>query len=199
MALLSQTALRADPVLNHNFVVGLIDTSSALAGIISGALSAVLDVAVGGFSEVSGLEMTMKIEEHPEGGNNGAVLKFPGRVSWTNLTLKRGLASNTSLWDWHYSYVQGRGKRRSGVIVLLTELKVPNNIWFFKDGLPVKYSGPSLNATQNAVAIEAVEIAHQGIYQVPGVGIASGIVSAATGGGAGGIIQGGGSLGGSFL
>ena len=193
------TALRVDPVLNHNFIVGLIDTSSALAGVVSGALSAILDVAVGGFSEVSGLEMTMKVEDYAEGGNNGTVRKFPGRISWTNLTLKRGLASNTSLWDWHSSYVQGRGKRRSGVIVLLSELKVPNNIWLFKKGLPVKYTGPALNASQNAVAIEAIEIAHEGLQQVPGVGIGSGVAAAVAGGGGGGIIQGVGSLGGSFF
>ena len=51
MALLSQTALRGDPVLNHNFVISLLDTSSALATGLSVALSAIFDVALGGFSE----------------------------------------------------------------------------------------------------------------------------------------------------
>ena len=46
---------------------------------------------------------------------------------------------------------------------------MPNNIWYFRRGLPVKYTGPALNATQNNVAIESIEIAHEGIHQVPPV------------------------------
>ena len=76
-------ALRADPVLSHNFIVSLLDTSSTLA-IGSAALSAISDVLLGGFSECSGLEASMKVEDYNEGGNNGTVLKFPGRMSWSN-------------------------------------------------------------------------------------------------------------------
>lgn len=188
-------ALRADPMLNHNFVVSLIDTSSALAAVGSALLSAVLDVALGGFSECSGLEMSMKVEDYNEGGNNGTVLKFPGRVSWGNITLKKGMGAASALWDWHYGFALGRGKRRDGVIVLLNELHVPNNIWFFRRGLPVKYVGPAMNATQNAVAIESVEIAHEGLYQLPFVGAASGLATAIAGGGVGGLaVAGGGAV-----
>jgi phage tail-like protein len=167
MALLSKTAIRGDPVLNHNFVISLVDSSSTLAMVESAALSAIFDVPLGGFSECTGLEMSLKVEEYKEGGRNSAVLKFPTRVEWTNITLKKGMGAGTALWDWHYGFVEGRGKRRDGIIALLTDLHVPNNIWYFRRGLPVKYSGPSLNATQNNVAIESIEIAHEGIYQVP--------------------------------
>jgi len=105
-------ALRADPLLNHNFVVSLLDTSSALAAVGSAVMSAVTDVALGGFSECSGLEMSMKVEDYNEGGNNGTVLKFPGRVSYGNLTFKKGQGTSSALWDWHYGFVIGRGKRR---------------------------------------------------------------------------------------
>lgn len=193
MAVLSQTALRADPVLNHNFVISLLDTSSVLATLASSALSAVLDVAVGGFSECTGLEMTMKIDDYMEGGNNGTVLKFPGRVSWGNLTLKKGVGSSSALWDWHYGFAQGHGKRRDGVIALLNERHVPNNIWYFRRGLPVKYGGPALNASQNSVAIESLEIAHEGIYQLPFVGALSGATQALEGGGVGGLVAAAGS------
>lgn len=194
MALISDPALRADPLLNHNFIVSLLDTSSALATIGSGALSAVLDVAVGGFSECSGIEMTMKTEDYKEGGANGHVHHFPSRVEWSPITLKKGVGSGSTLWDWHYAFAIGRGKRRDGLIVLLNELHVPNNIWFFQRGLPSKYSGPQLNAMQNQVAIESVEITHEGIYQLPFVGAASGIASAIVGGGVGGGIAAAGSL-----
>jgi phage tail-like protein len=180
MALLSQTGLRSDPVLNHNFVISLIDTSSTLAILGSSALSAIFDVDLGGFSECSGLEMSLKTEDVREGGNNGAVLHFPARVEWSPITLKKGIGG-TGLWDWHYGFVEGRGKRRDGVIVLLTAQRLPHNIWYFRRGLPTKYSGPQLNATQNSVAIESIEITHEGITQVPFVGAASAAASAAAG------------------
>ena len=163
MALLSQTALRSDPVLAHNFVISLLDTSSVLATIGPALMSGLFDVAAGGFSECQGLEFSMKVEEYNEGGNNACVLKFPGRFSWGNITLKRGMAMSSSLWDWSCGFVQGRGKRRDGVIALLNEKMLPSNIWYFRRGLPLKYSGPQMNAKQNGVAIESMEIAHEGL------------------------------------
>jgi phage tail-like protein len=187
MALFSQTPLRLNPVLNHNFVVSLIDTSSTLAILGSAALSAIFDVALGGFSECSGLEMSLKTEDYREGGANGAVLHFPSRVEWSAITLKKGVGAGTTLWDWHYGFVEGSGKRRDGIIVLLNEMKLPNNIWYFRRGLPTKYSGPQMTAAQSSVAIESIEITHEGIYQVPFVGAASGVASAIAGGVAGEI------------
>ena len=167
MALTPATALRRDPLLNHNFLISLLDSSSALARPGAVSLAAILEVTVGGFSECSGLEMTMQVEEYKEGGNNGQVLKFPGRVAWSNITLKKGIGTNTALWDWHYGFVEGRGRRRDGIIMLLDDLHHPNTIWRFHGGLPVKYTGPALNAKENNVAIEALEIAHEGISQLP--------------------------------
>ena len=66
-------ALRSDPVLNHNFIVSLVDTSSALNAALSIGMSALSDIALGGFTECSGLEMTMKTEDHKEGGDNGGL------------------------------------------------------------------------------------------------------------------------------
>lgn len=180
-------ALRADPLLNHNFVISLLDTSSPLALVGSALSSAVSDIALGGFSECTGLELSMKVEEYNEGGNNGTVLKFPGRVSHGNLTFKKGQGTSSALWDWHYSFIIGQGKRRDGIVVLLNELHLPNNIWYFRRGLPLKYSGPALNATQNTVAIESIEIAHDGLWQVPFVGLASSVAGAAVGALSGGL------------
>ena len=59
---------------------------------------------------------------------------------------------------------------------------VPTTVWYFKKGLPLKYSGPVMNATSNAVAIESIEIAHEGIYQLPGVGAIGALVSGALSG-----------------
>jgi phage tail-like protein len=60
--------------------------------------------------------------------------------------------------------------------MLQNDLHEPNNIWYFKRGLPIKYTGPTMNAAQNSVAIESIVIAHEGVYQVPAVGLAASIV-----------------------
>jgi len=162
--------LRNDPLLNHNFVITLVDSTSLLGAAPATSPGGVLSSVLAGFSECSGLEMSMQPEEYKEGGNNATVLKFANRVTWGNLTLRRGLSVSTDLWDWHYGFVEGRGKRRDGVIVLLDETRQPARTWCFRRGLPIKYTGPQLNATQNSIAIEAIEIAHEGIFQLPGAG-----------------------------
>ena len=124
MAALGALGVRTDPVLNHNFIVSLIDTSSVLGAVASIAMSAIADVALGGFSECTGIEMSMQPEDFREGGKNDAVLKFPARVTWGNLTLRRGVGAGTALWDWHYGFVTGKGKRRDGTIMLLNDLHV---------------------------------------------------------------------------
>lgn len=178
MAVLAAVGARVDPVLGHNFLISLLDTSSSLALAKSIGVSAIMDVALGGFSGCSGLEMSLDIEEYKEGGRNGYALRFPTRVKWSNIILKRGVSAGTALWDWHYGFVKGQGKRRDGIVTLLNDLRLPNNIWYFRRGLPVKYTGPTMNASENNVAIEAIEIAHEGVYQVPYVGFGA---AAATG------------------
>jgi len=163
---MSAVGQRRDPPLNHNFVVSLVGSSGALAAGGGAAIAGLANDA--GFSECTGLELSMQPEEYKEGGRNGAVLKFPSRVTWTNLTLKRGAALSDELWNWHYGFVIGSGTRRDGVITLLDASRKPVSAWFFRRGLPVKYTGPSFNATQNTVAIEAIEIAHEGLHLVSG-------------------------------
>jgi phage tail-like protein len=171
--------LRSDPVLNHNFVVSLIDTSSALDAALSIGMSALFDVALGGFTECSGLEMSMKTEDYKEGGDNGGMRRFANRVDWTNITLKKGVGVGTALWDWHHGFATGTGKRRDGMIALLNSQHMPAAVWLFTRGLPVKYTGPAMNATQNSVAIETIEIAHEGVFQVPFAGTVGGALTAA--------------------
>ncbi len=117
----------------------------------------------GGFSECTGLEIGMDPEEYKEGGNNGKSLRFPSQIKWTNIKLKRGIALSDDLWLWHYGFVQGTVSRRDGVVTLLDEQQNPVKVWAFKRGLPVRWTGPSLNAMQSQVAIEELEIAHEGL------------------------------------
>jgi phage tail-like protein len=186
MAALGALGVRGDPLMSYNFTVNFIDSSSTTALLKTGAVSALTEIALGGFSECSGLDMALEVEEFREGGRNGTVLKFPTRVTWSPIVLRHGMGAGTSLWDWHYGFVLGKGKRKDGVIALLNDLHRPSHIWQFRRGLPVKYAGPMLVAGQSAVAIESIEIAHEGLWQVPFVGFAAaaeeaGVVAAAAG------------------
>jgi phage tail-like protein len=151
--------LPTDPFRGFNFLVTLIDSSS----LFTFAVSALQSMALAGFSECSGLETTMDIEEYKEGGNNGTILHFPTRVKWTNLRLKRGLTFASDLWQWHYDFSQGVGKRRDGMVVLQDERHNPAIVWSFTRGLPIKWAGPSFNAAQGQVVFEEIEIAHEGL------------------------------------
>jgi phage tail-like protein len=155
------SALRLDPFPAFNFVITLIDSSSALSIATSLAGS-----VAGGFSECSGLEMSLDIEEYREGGNNGTVLRFPTRTKWGNLHLKRGVALTNDLWNWQFAFAQGQVQRRDGAITLLNELHLPVKTWSFQRGIPVRWTGPMLNASQSQTAIEELEIAHEGLRQV---------------------------------
>ena len=165
--LLGNIGGRHDPLLSFNFVVSLVGSSStvALAQAINPA--AVSEQAAGGFNECSGLEMNLEVEEYQEGGLNGYVHKFPTRVTWSNITLKKGLiAGQTDLWDWLFGFTEGRVQRRDGIIALLDNSRQPGAIWYFRRGLPAKYAAPPLNAQQNNVAVASIEIVHEGVFQL---------------------------------
>ena len=151
--------VRFDPLPAFNFHISLLDSSGTVAGITSVGRFA----ADGGFTECSGLEGTLLVEEYSEGGENSFVHKFPTRMTYSNLTLKRGMGLTDELWNWHFDYVNGKGKRRDGVITLRNEALVPVKTWIFKEGLPLKWTGPMFNASQSAVAFESIEIAHHGL------------------------------------
>jgi phage tail-like protein len=156
---------REDPAPGYNFEVSLLDSKAATTSI---ALTTGLAPAAG-FLECSGLEMTMPAEEFREGGRNGGVLKFPARVAHGNIKLRRGIAFNQDLWLWLFGFVEGRGKRRDGTITLLSDDRKPVRIWRFTRGLPVRWAGPSMNALSGQIAIEELEISHEGFrMQSPG-------------------------------
>lgn len=165
---LNVKGVRIDPLVSYNFLITLVDSSD----ILSTTLSAIYNVALGGFSECSGLEATLNVEEYQEGGNHGSVLKFPTRVDWAPIRLKRGVTLSEDLWNWHFDFVEGKGKRRDGIIVLQSETHIPVKAWYFLRGLPTKWTGPSLNAMQSGLSFEEIEITHEGMRLIsPGSGV----------------------------
>jgi phage tail-like protein len=116
---------------------------------------------VAGFSECSGLESTVTLEEYAEGGVNDRVHRFPSRFQFPNLVLRRGITLDPLLRDWHNDLLLGKVKRMDGLVVLCNEAGESILAWKFERGLPVKYSGPALNAGTSAAAIETLEIAYE--------------------------------------
>lgn len=131
---------------------------------------------VGGFSEVSGLESEVEVEEYREGGVNGYVHKLPGRTTHTNLTLQHGLTSLSTLWNWYNDTSQGSIQRKNGTIMLLDPRQIPVMWWNFRNALPVRWTGPSFSAVSDEVGIEALELAHEGLTK-PLLGQAAALAS----------------------
>jgi phage tail-like protein len=157
--------LLEDPLPGFRFVVTL-DPADAYLPPLQAAL--VTLVAAGQFHEVSGLGAELEVTPQPEGGRNGFVHQLPVRHTWDRIVLRRGMVRDVGLWLWYQAGLTGSlGARRDGAIMLLTPLGIPAIAWAFRAGLAAKWTGPELNAMNDAVAIESIEIAHQGLTQVP--------------------------------
>jgi phage tail-like protein len=118
------------------------------------------------FSEVSGLESEVEVIDYREGGEPTHVRKLPGLRKYGNIVLKRGLTQDAQLWNWHKQVLDGNVQRRNGSVILLDDQGNERIRWHFHDSWPCKYVGPTLNAKSNDVAIETLELAHEGIELV---------------------------------
>lgn len=121
---------------------------------------------VAGFSDVSGLESQTEFEEIREGGNNGFVHRLPKGTRHPPIMLRRGLSSSQELWNWYASAAQGTVTRKSGSIILYKQNGSELCRWNFFDAYPSKWSGPALNAASSDVALESVELVHNGIKAI---------------------------------
>jgi phage tail-like protein len=117
-----------------------------------------------GFSEVSGLDSETDIIEYRTGDDKDlTATKLPGRTKYSNITLKRGFTDDASLWEWRKKVTDGKIERKNGSIILLNEAREEKIRWNFREGWPSKWIGPDLKADGNEVAIETLEIAHEGV------------------------------------
>jgi phage tail-like protein len=144
---MAQTGQRVDPYLNFNFLV-------EINGITRAA-----------FQEASGFDSAVDVTEYREGGANTTPYKLPAQAKYSNITLKRGITSDTELFDWHRQWVTGdpAAKRSNGSIVVLDRSGKEVMRWNFLNAWPSKWTGPSFNAGGKDVAIESLELAHEGL------------------------------------
>jgi phage tail-like protein len=135
---------RLDPVFDFNYLIE-----------IDGLLT-------GGFSRVEGLGGRIEVESVHDGGSSVPRQQL-GNTTWDNLVLSHGVVELDTLWNWYEATARGVIKRKNGTIFLLDRKQIPVTQWNFKDGIPIAWHGPALDAGSGQIAVERLEIAHRGL------------------------------------
>ena len=117
------------------------------------------------FTEVSGLNIENQVIEYRDGASpEFSMKKMPGIQKFGNITLKRGIfKSNNEYYEWLNTIKMNTIERRDVTIILLDEEHNPVMSWKVKNAFPSKLEGAALKASGNEVAIESMEIAHEGL------------------------------------
>jgi phage tail-like protein len=153
------------PLPGFNFAVTMAESEQVAGALAAGGVTQ----TIAGFQEVTGLESSIEIHEYKEGDRNDFTHKFASTTNFGNITFKRGVAVTPELWTWFDKVRRGSfGARRS---ILIAHLDYEGNaamVWYVSRALPTKYSGPGWNAAQSSIAVESIEIAHEGLVLVPG-------------------------------
>ena len=118
-----------------------------------------------GFSEASGLTMETQVIEYRDGASpDYNTIKMPGLPKTANIVLKRGIVDgDKEFFAWLNQTKMNKAERRDVSISLLNEEHEPVMTWKARNCFPVKIEGPGLKATGNEVAIETLELAHEGL------------------------------------
>ena len=137
-----------DPFIAFNFMLE-----------ISGIITA-------GFHDCSGVDSTIEIIEYREGGQNTTVKKLPGQTKYSNIVLKRGMYADSTLYNWHKASIEGPPQRQDGSVVQYDRQGNEVARYNFYRAWPTKYTAPTYNSQGNDVAIETLELAHEGVERV---------------------------------
>ncbi len=126
-------------------------------------------VEIGRFMEITGLEVEIGVESIDEGGENSYSHKLPGRMSWPNLVLKRGITQQDSLFKWlekssgeGFTAAGNKLARTTAAITLMGPGGTRLRTWNFDGAFPVKWRGPRFASGSTEMAVEELEIAHHG-------------------------------------
>lgn len=123
-------------------------------------------LVVGGFSEVSGLQVELEVESYREGGRNGYVHALAGPVRYpAHLVLRHGITDADALWRWYRDTLRGAITRRNLSVILQDSAGTEKRRWDFAQAYPVKWNGPDLRANSAEVALETLELAHAGLVE----------------------------------
>ena len=134
----------------------------------AGALRFTVDapgLAIGRFSECSGLGVEYEVVEYREGGQNAFVHTLRGALKYRHLVLKRGVTGEDALLRW-FQQTQDLSKRPTITVSLLGPDGQSVRRWGFERAFPLRWTGPVLSAGAGAIASEELEIAHRGLVPV---------------------------------
>lgn len=118
-----------------------------------------------GFKEVTIPDSSQDPIDYREGSDQPTVRKIPGLIKYGNVSLKVGITDSMELYNWRKLVEDGKTDdyRRNMAIILINEQGDPTGRWEFSAAWPTKYDAPDLNATDNNIAIEAIDIVHEGM------------------------------------
>jgi len=118
-----------------------------------------------GFTEVTGLNIENEMIEYRDGSSpEYHKVKMPGLQKYGNITLKRGMFNgDNEFFQWLNTVSLSKVERRDVSIALLNENHEPVYIWRVKNAFPVKVVAPDFKSDANEVAVETIEIAHEGL------------------------------------
>ena len=126
-------------------------------------------VEIGRFMEVRGLEVTVETEELHEGGQNSFTHRLPGRMTWPNIVLKRGVTQNDTLLEWlnkssgeQFAANGNKLQRSTAAVTLIGPSGTRLRSWEFDGAFPVKWTGPNFAVASSDMAVEELEITHHG-------------------------------------
>jgi phage tail-like protein len=136
---------RKDPYWGYRFVIE-----------IDGAVRA-------GFTECSGLEVAVEAIDYREDSEGPAARKLVGLRKYTIISLKRGITGDAGLWQWYVRAIGGQVERKNGSVIRRDDTGAETMRWNFHAAWPAKWDGPSFNASGNDVAIENLELVHEGL------------------------------------
>ncbi len=117
------------------------------------------------FQEVSGLDAEAQPIEYRSGDSKEfSTIKMPGLQKFSNVTMKKGVfKSDNKFWDWYSKIKMNTIKRIPVTISLLDEAASPTMVWTLTNAWPTKVTATDLKSDGNEVAIETIEIAHEGL------------------------------------
>ncbi len=116
-----------------------------------------------GFSEITGFDISIEAIEYREGNEQTTVRKLPGLTKYSNITLKAGVIDET-LYEWIKDCTEGTIERQMLTINALGEGgDEVMATWTIEQAWPVKYTAPEFKASGNDIAVESVELAHEGL------------------------------------
>lgn len=123
------------------------------------------DSEVMSFQEVSGLDIQSEEIKYRSGDSpQFSVIKMPGMTKYGNVTMKKGIfKGDNKFWDWIAKIKMNTIKRMPITISLLDEAGAPTMVWTLANAWPTKVTGTDLKAEGNEVAIETIEIVHEGL------------------------------------